>query len=71
MSLATREKWIEAGKILASDATYEVVCPECDKETLKVEDIHNDQNPVEIIERMIYCPLCEARQFILRPGSKK
>lgn len=67
MKITTTEKWIEAGKILASDATRKVECPECEKATLEIEDIYDESNPAEIIERMIYCPLCEAKQFVLRP----
>lgn len=61
------KKWIEAGKALISDPIVKVECPECGKATLAVQDIYDESNPVEIRERMIYCPLCKAKQFILKP----
>ncbi|GGA16758.1 hypothetical protein GCM10008018_71500 [Paenibacillus marchantiophytorum] len=58
-------KWIEAGKILASNSTDKVPCPECGYHFLTVQDV-----PIMFahkIERIISCPSCFAIKIILLP----
>lgn len=69
MKLNSATRWIEAAKALSSDSKTSVSCPECDQAKLVVEDIYDESKPSEITERMIYCPICSAKQFILRPKS--
>lgn len=60
-------KWIEAGKILASNSTGKVPCPECGNHFLMVQDV-----PIEYankIERIISCPSCFAKNIILMPSN--
>lgn len=56
-------KWIDAGIALSSDSNVNVLCPECEKTKLSVKDII-DENHSIIVERMIYCEICGAKNYI-------
>lgn len=56
-------KWIEAGKLLATDPTVNVTCPECGLSKLSVKDIINENSPQEV-ERWIFCASCGAKNSL-------
>jgi len=53
------KRWIDAGKILAEDPSTEVDCPVCQSSKLKIADVRNEANPVEL-ERHMICESCGA-----------
>lgn len=57
------KKWIEAGKLLAIDPNANISCPECGLSHLETKEII-DEHYTKEIERMIYCPKCDAKNFI-------
>lgn len=57
------KKWIEAGKLLATDPTVNITCPECGLNELSVKDNINENNPQEV-ERLIFCTSCGAKNFL-------
>lgn len=62
MSSSTLE-WIAAGKILSNNPEDKVICPECKKDYLKVQDVKNDSNPNEL-ERYIFCQSCGSKNIL-------
>lgn len=48
-------KWIESGRILQSDTTVKVLCPECDKGHLIVDDVVIEGDR---IDRYLICENC-------------
>lgn len=62
------QKWIEAGKILATDPKTKVLCPECEQNNLEVQDVRSKIDP-NVLERIMYCPVCRARNILrmIRP----
>lgn len=60
------QRWIEAGKILAADATAEVRCPRCVKGDLQVQDVQIGDR----IERHLRCPKCGGYNAILLSGAR-
>lgn len=63
MDLIARQKWIEAGKILAEDPQIKVLCPECGQYDLQVIDIRSELDQV-IVERKMSCPFCYSKNYI-------
>ena len=59
MNSEVTKRWIEAGKVLAQDANAKVLCPVCQAETLKITDVRNESNPIEL-ERHMSCTACGA-----------
>jgi Zn finger protein HypA/HybF involved in hydrogenase expression len=55
--------WIEAGKLFAVDSKVNILCPECKSSNLKSMDTLNENNLQEM-ERLIYCPSCEAKNYL-------
>jgi len=55
--------WLEAGKLFSVDTKLNVLCPECKLSNLESMDILIENNS-QVMERMIYCPKCEAKNFI-------
>jgi len=55
--------WIEAGKLLATDKTAGVRCPERDDGTLTVHDVPFPGDP-SMMERYLICDTCGARNII-------
>lgn len=53
------KRWIEAAKILGVDPNKKVLCPVCQQNFLKVLDVKNEVNPLEI-ERHMSCEACGA-----------
>lgn len=68
------KSWIAAAKILATDPTAKVPCPECGSADLYVQDAPTAAGKVE---RHLSCPDCGAYNAILHPikslreGSEK
>ena len=58
----TAKKWIEAGKILVSDPSAIVRCPERDDGILLVHDV---SLPNGAMERYLTCDTCGTRNVIL------
>jgi len=56
------EKWIEAGKILASDPSATVRCPERDDGVLRVRDQMAPDG--KMMERYLFCDTCGARNVL-------
>jgi len=52
-----RNRWIEAAKVLANDASAKIQCPKCQDATLVITDQITQENPT-IIERHMRCPEC-------------
>lgn len=63
MTSIKTQKWIEAGKIIAQNPNAKVLCPECGKNNLEVQDIRNENNSSEL-ERIMECPVCKARNIL-------
>lgn len=59
----TSKKWIEACKLLGVDSTKKVKCPKCGQVDLQVQDVINEENNI-LVERILYCSFCGARNFI-------
>jgi hypothetical protein len=53
------KRWIEAGKVLAQDASAQVPCPVCQSAILQVTDVVNESNSSEL-ERHMKCTSCGA-----------
>ncbi len=53
------KRWIEAAKLLGVDSTANTLCPVCQQGFLKVQDVKNEANPLEI-ERHMSCDICGA-----------
>lgn len=53
------KRWIEAAKILGINPNENILCPVCQQSFLKVQDVKNENNPLEI-ERHMNCELCGA-----------
>jgi len=64
----TTRKWIEAGTILAKDASAIVRCTERDDGILRVHDeIAKDG---KMMERYLLCETCGARNILRMPSPK-
>jgi Fe-S cluster assembly scaffold protein SufB len=59
-------RWIEAGKIIATDPGAKVLCPVCQKVFLQVTDVRNEKNLSEL-ERHMICEECGAYNSLLKP----
>ena len=57
------QKWVNAAIALCNDIDAEVLCPVCGEENLKAEDIIIPDR--DKFERMLYCPKCNAVNFML------
>ena len=58
------KKWVEAGNILARDATKIVRCPERDDGVLLVMDVPVAEGSKRM-ERYLVCETCGARNILL------
>ena len=54
----TRLKWIDAGKIIKDDPTAKVLCPNCEKQFLKIRDEISPDG--QHIDRYIVCENCNS-----------
>lgn len=63
MTTLIARKWIEAGRILATDPTKIVRCPERDDGILRVHDEVYKSDPT-MMERYIICETCGARNVL-------
>lgn len=57
------QKWIDAGKILANYPEEKVLCPQCGQNYLNVQDVRNENNPLEL-ERIMCCTSCGAKNIL-------
>ncbi len=64
LNSATRHKWLEAGKLLAVNASGVVRCPERDDGVLRVRDVVCEADPT-MMERYLVCETCGARNVLL------
>ncbi|WP_219836126.1 hypothetical protein [Paenibacillus sp. R14(2021)] len=65
-----KEEWIDAAKLLATDPTISIKCPDCkDHVLIEVVDIDSPLNTVEF-ETYMTCPRCKA-QAVLRLQRKE
>jgi hypothetical protein len=53
------KRWIEAGKLIATDSCAKVPCPACQAAALQIEDVRSEINP-SLLERHMLCPQCGA-----------
>jgi hypothetical protein len=63
MSDASRDRWVEAAKVLAADPAAVVRCPEKDDGVLIVHDEPFASDPT-MMERYLVCGACGARNVI-------
>lgn len=56
-------KWVEAGRILASDPAAKVKCPNCEASDLVVTDVVSEADPT-LVERVLECPSCGERNIL-------
>ena len=59
------KKWIDVVKAVNLDPDSKVLCPECERATLQIEDIHFRQDihsrpDIRRLERRFTCPNCGA-----------
>lgn len=56
---ALQQRWLDAAKLIGSDAQEKVLCPKCQDAYLNVFDAYaeNDSN---LLERRMTCPSCGA-----------
>ena len=52
-----RDRWIEAGRILATDSAAQVLCPVCSQAYLSVEDVRVP-DVASLFERYMRCVAC-------------
>ena len=64
-----RRRWVRAALILSADSDAEVICPECGQGVLEVGDIESGMAD-GLIERVIRCPSCGARNAIRQRGRR-
>jgi len=57
-------RWIEAGKILAVDASAQVKCPVCEEDYLVVTDVRWKDGVH--VDRHMQCPNCRARNVLTK-----
>ena len=55
--------WLEAGILFSEDPNAEALCPECKLSNLVSMDIKIADDS-EMMERLIYCPECEAKNYL-------
>jgi len=55
------QRWIEAGARLAKDPAARVSCPACGAAPLQLNDVMG----ARALERVMSCPKCGARNFVL------
>ncbi|MGE5416594.1 MAG: hypothetical protein ACM3UZ_07515 [Acidobacteriota bacterium] len=63
MTETNNKKWVDAGIELAKDSKANVICPECNQEHLKTMDLF-DESWKNLLERLIFCPACQAKNYI-------
>lgn len=60
-----RQKWIQAGVLLAKERNARVECPTCGIGILEVSDqSHPDE--LGVVDRYLTCPSCGAREVLVR-----
>lgn len=71
MNSEVTKRWIEAGKMLAENPNFQVLCPVCQKGILEIKDVTNKSNPNEL-ERYMTCHVCGAQNSLrlVRPSQK-
>jgi transposase-like protein len=65
MSSKISKHWLEAGIILAKDASAKVTCPQCGAADLVVLDAYAGTT----LERWMQCPVCHAKNTLLMRRS--
>jgi hypothetical protein len=68
MTNEVMNRWIEAGKIIATNPEAKILCPVCQESFLQIIDVRNENNSSEL-ERHMMCNNCNAYNAIrlLRP----
>lgn len=61
--MASIKQWHEAFQIISNDTHAEILCPECGKSFLKIDDILDNEG--NIYQRGIYCPECGEKRYSL------
>lgn len=61
------QRWIEAGKILATNPTATVRCPRCEDANLEVQDVQIGDR----VERHLRCPECGGYNAILLSAKER
>jgi hypothetical protein len=64
-----RQRWVEAGKILAADPRAQVLCPRHGDGYLTVTDVPVAGDPTQL-ERHLRCPVCGAQNIIRNPRGR-
>ena len=64
-----RQRWLEAGKILAVDPAAKVECPSCGAANLIVTDAEAGDERRRILERWLQCPVCLAWNTLLTQAA--
>jgi len=54
-------RWIEAARVFATEITAKVLCPECGKSWLNVQDSASVDG---VKERRLFCGTCGKHQFL-------
>lgn len=61
-----RIKWVNAAKKLVENPTEKILCPDCNKSFLNVNDVFLDDNqPEKGVERYLLCEICNKYEAIL------
>jgi len=56
------KRWVDAVNFLRADSQAKVVCPDCKKGHLHVEEILSASGAV--CERKIFCDVCTAKSYV-------
>lgn len=64
MNKESRE-WIEAARILSEDPSAKVLCPNCEKDYLRVKDVAYPEDP-GLFDRYLTCLHCGAGEVLSR-----
>ena len=54
-------RWMEIGILYGEELNPEILCPKCGKANLNVHDIMGEEK----IERLMYCPDCGEKNYLL------
>lgn len=60
------KRWIDAGSKLSNDPQARVSCPACHGAALQLSDVLG----ASALERVMTCPKCGARNFVLLSNAK-
>jgi len=59
------QKWIEAAKVLSEDPRARVLCPNCEKDYIRVKDVGYPDDR-ELFDRYLTCLHCGAGEVLSR-----